>query len=444
MSTQANSARAPGPKARAFVERDGAVVSPSYTRSYPFVMARGEGSLAWDVDGNEFIDFCAGVAVTSTGHSHPRVVEAIRRQAGEFIHMSGTDFYYPVQIELAERLVELAPGEPAKQVFFTNSGAEAIEAALKLARYATRRTYVVTFLGGFHGRTLGALSLTASKAVQRDGFGALLPGVIHLPFPDPYRGALGRTGDEAAVAVLEHLEQTVFTQLVAPTEVAAIFVEPIQGEGGYVVPPDGFLPGLSRLARQHGIVFVADEVQTGVGRTGRWLAVEHWGVEPDIVCLAKGIASGMPLGAMLARRDLMTWPPGAHGNTFGGNPLSCAAALATLEVIGSERLLAHAAQTGERMLDAFQEMMDRHPSIGHVRGKGLMLALELVEDRETKSPHVGLRDSVVEKAFERGLLILGCGPSSVRFMPALNIDRPTVETGLLRFEEALTEAERAV
>ena len=442
MSTQTNPVRVPGPKARVFVERDGAVVSPSYTRSYPFVMARGEGSVAWDVDGNEFIDFCAGIAVTSTGHSHPRVVEAIRRQAGQFIHMSGTDFYYPVQIELAERLAELAPGEAAKQVFFTNSGAEAIEAALKLARYATRRPYVIAFLGGFHGRTLGALSLTASKAVQRQGFGTPLPGVIHLPFPDPYRGALGRTGDEAGVAVLEHLERIVLTELVAPTEVAAIFVEPIQGEGGYVVPPDGFLPGLSRLARQHGMVLVADEVQTGVGRTGRWFAMEHWGVEPDVVCLAKGIASGMPLGAMVARRDLMTWPPGSHGNTFGGNPLSCAAALATLEVIEAEGLLAHAAEMGNRMLDAAQEMMDRHPSVGHVRGKGLMVAMELVEDRETKRPHTGLRDSVVEKAFERGLLILGCGPSTVRFMPALNIDRPTVETGLLRFEEALTEAER--
>ncbi len=443
MSTLANPGRVPGPKARAFVERDAAVVSPSYTRSYPFVMARGRGSVAWDVDGNEFIDFCSGIAVTSTGHSHPRVVEAIRHQAGEFIHMSGTDFYYPVQIELAERLVELAPGEAAKQVFFTNSGAEAVEAALKLARYATRRPYVIAFLGGFHGRTLGALSLTASKAVQREGFGAPLPGVIHLPFPDPYRGALGRTGDEAGAAVLEHLEEAVFTELVAPTEVAAIFVEPIQGEGGYIVPPDGFLAGLSRLARKHGIVLVADEVQTGVGRTGRWFAIEHWGVESDVICLAKGIASGMPLGAMVARRDLMTWPPGAHGNTFGGNPLSCAAALATLDVIQSEGLLDHANEMGERMLDAAQEMMDRHPSIGHVRGKGLMVALELVEDRETKTPHSGLRDLAIQKAFEKGLLVLGCGPSSVRFMPALNIDRSKVETGLVRFEEALTEAATA-
>jgi len=428
----------PGPKARAIVDRDAQVMSPSYTRSYPFVMDHGQGAYVWDVDGNRFIDFTAGIAVTATGHAHPRVVQAIQEQAARFIHMSGTDFYYRVEVELAERLVAITPGDFEKQVFLTNSGTEAIEAALKLARYATGRPRFLSFIGGFHGRTMGSLSLTASKVVQRARFAPLMPGVTHAPFPDPYRCPLPAPDGDCARAVIDYIEHTLFARVVPPEEVAAVFVEPIQGEGGYVVPPPSFLPLLRELCDRHGILLVVDEVQSGMGRTGRWWAVDHWDVVPDIVCIAKGIASGLPLGAMVARKDLMTWGPGAHGNTFGGNPIACAAALATIELLEGG-LIENAARVGAFMLERLRAMQARHPVIGDVRGLGLMLAVELVTDRETKTPATALRDAVVYRAFEKGVLLLGCGPSAVRFMPPLVLDEETAAIGLELFEEALQE-----
>jgi 4-aminobutyrate aminotransferase len=431
----------PGSKARDYVARDREVVSPSYTRAYPFVMARGEGSLAWDVDGNRYIDFNAGIAVTTTGHAHPRVVEAIQEQAAKFIHMAGTDFYYAVQIELAEKLSSLVPGDQSKQVFFTNSGTETVEAALKLARYNTGRPRVLAFLGAFHGRTMGALSLTASKTVQRKGFSLLVPGVTHVPYGYCYRCAYNLKYPSCDLHCVDYIEHTLFKQLVPGDEVAAIFVEPIQGEGGYIVPPPGYHQRLKELAERWGILLVADEIQMGMGRTGKWFSMEHWGVAPDITLIAKGIASGMPLGAMVARRELMNWPFGAHGTTFGGNPVSCSAARATIQVIEEEGLLENAAKMGERILSAVEDIRTRHESIGDVRGKGLVVGVELVKDAETKEPASELRADVIDRAFGKGLLLLGCGSSTVRFMPALTVDANIVDEAMSIFEESLAEAE---
>ncbi len=432
----------PGPRARAIVERDGRVLSPSYTRSYPFVMDHGRGAHVWDVDGNRFIDFTAGIAVVATGHSHPAVVKAIQEQAERFIHMSGTDFYYEVEVRLAERLVDIAPGNSEKQVFLTNSGTEAVEAALKLARYTTGRPRFLSFIGGFHGRTMGSLALTGSKSVQRRGFAPLMPGVTHVPFPNPYR-PMASGGRSESEAVIDYIENNLFARIVPPDEVAAVFVEPIQGEGGYVVPPADFFPLLRDFCGRYGILLVADEVQSGMGRTGKWWAIDHWDVEPDIVCVAKGIASGMPLGAMIARKDLMIWGPGSHGNTFGGNPLACAAALTTIDLL-EDHIIANAANVGAYMLGRLTQMMDDHPSIGDVRGKGLMIGVELVKDRETKEPATDLCAAVIQQAFERGLLLLGCGPSTIRFMPPLVIDEETARIGLDIFAEVLTELEAAM
>ena len=404
----------PGPKAAELIARDAKAMSPSFTRSYPFVMERGEGCWVTDVDGNRFLDFTAGIAVVSTGHSHPRVVAAVEEQARRFLHMSGTDFYYRSEIELAERLeASILPGTPAK-VFFTNSGAEAIEGAMKLARYATGRPSYIAFIGAFHGRTFGALSLTASKASQRRRFAPLLSSVFHAPYPSASRGV---TTDDT-IAHLEELFNTV-----APAEsVAAVFVEPIQGEGGYLVPPDDFLPRLRELTAKNGILLVADEVQSGMGRTGKLLAVEHWDVEPDIVCLAKGIASGLPLGAFIARAEQMSWPPGSHGSTFGGNPLACAAGLATLDLL-EEGLMANAARVGALMQDGLREIAATHPQqVTDVRGIGLMLAMEL------KTPE--LASKLVQSAFERGLLLLTAGTRAVRICPPLVLDSDEVATGL--------------
>ncbi len=429
----------PGPKAKKYVERDAAAIAPCYTRYYPFVMDHGQGSIAWDVDGNRYIDFNAGVAVTATGHSHPEVVKAIQEQAAKFIHMSGTDFYYRVQIELAEKINSLVPGDHPKQLFYTNSGTESVEAALKLARYYTKRPRMIAFLGAFHGRSMGALALTASKAVQRRGFAPLLSEVTHIPYAYCYRCPYHLHYPSCDVACVEFLEY-IFGLTVPPEEVAAIFVEPIQGEGGYIVPPPEFHPRLRALADKYGILLVDDEIQTGMGRTGRWFAIEHWGVVPDIVTIAKGIASGMPLGAMVARRELMTWPPGAHGNTFGGNPVCCAAALATIRLLEGG-LVENAVRMGQYMLQKAEALKERHPTIGDVRGKGLMIGLELVKDKETKEAAPALRDQVIQSAFEKNLLILGCGHSTIRMMPALTIDAKTADEGLAIFEEALSELE---
>lgn len=430
----------PGPKAQEYVARDAARISPSYTRSYPFVMARGRGSEVWDVDGNRYIDFNAGVAVCATGHCHPEVVAAIKAQADQFLHMSGTDFYYPPQIELAEELNRIAPFDEEAQVFFTNSGTETVEAAIKLARYYTGRNRFIGFYGGFHGRSMGSLAFTASKVVQREGFSFPMPGVSHVPFPNPYRPVLAITYGDYGDAVVDYIENVLFATAVPPNDVAGILVEPVQGEGGYVWPAPHFFPRLRQLCDKYDILLIVDEVQSGMGRTGKWWAIEHFGVQPDIVCAAKGIASGLPLGAMIARKSLMIWGPGSHGNTFGGNPLSCVAALATIRLI-ENGYMQNAAEMGDYILDALAEIRPRHPSIGDIRGKGLMIGIELVEDQQTKVPARSLRDAVVYKAFEKGLLLLGAGMSTIRISPALNITRDLVDEALAILDEALTEAE---
>jgi 4-aminobutyrate aminotransferase len=440
-----NETSIPGPKARGYIDRDRKVVSPSYTRVYPFVMEHGKGSEVWDVDGNRYIDFASGIAVTSTGHSHPKVIKAIKEQADRFLHMSGTDFYYPQQVELAEKLAEIAPMQGAKAVFFTNSGTESVEAALKLAMKQTGRPHFIAFYGAFHGRTMGALSFTASKPIQRAGFSPFMPEVTHVPFSNPFRCPHHRDESkcEKDCICVNYIEETVLGKKVLPEQVAGIVVEPIQGEGGYIFPGDRFLPQLRDLCDKYGILFIADEIQTGMGRTGKWFAVEHWGVEPDIVCVAKGIASGMPLGAMIARSEIMKWESGSHASTFGGNPLSCAAALATIELI-EDGLMENAAYMGEIFIQRIKEIQERHPSIIRVEGKGLLVVAELAKDPETKEVYPELRDAVIQEAFLKGLLLLGCGTSAIRFIPALNIPPELVDEGFMIFEGALHQAEEAV
>ena len=430
----------PGPEAARLIDSDARYLSPSYTRDYPLVVRRGEGSVIEDVDGNLFLDFTAGIAVCSTGHCHPRVVAAVQEQAARLIHMSGTDFYYQPQRDLARKLAELAPGEKPKKVFFTNSGAESVEAAFKLARYHTGRPYMIAFYGAFHGRTMGALSLTGSKVVQRRGFDPLVPDVEHVDFGDCYRCPLNLEYPSCRIECVRHIETTLFKRTVPPEKVAAIIVEPIQGEGGYLVPPPEFHRDLKALAERHGILYIADEVQTGMGRTGRMFAIEHWGVEPDIICLAKGIASGMPLGAIIAPADVMDWERGSHASTFGGNPVSCAAALETIALL-EEGLMENAARVGAYMIDRLRDMAARHPLIGDVRGLGLMIGVELVRDRATKERAASARNELIQRCFRKGLLMLGCGESSMRFCPPLILTRDEAAAGLKIFEEALTETE---
>ncbi len=432
----------PGPKAKAIIARDATVVSPSYTRGYPFVMERGYGAMVEDVDGNVFLDCAAGIAVNATGHSHPDVVKAITEQAQRFLHMSGTDFYYEPQVRLAEELAAMVPIDGGARSFFGNSGTEAIEACIKLARYATKRDNLIAFLGGFHGRTLGALSLTASKAIQRRGFGPMMPGVYHAPYANCYRCPLGLKSESCAAECINYIEDQIFLHLVSPDEVAAIVVEPIQGEGGYVVPPDHFIQRLRELTATHGILLVADEVQSGMGRSGKMFAIEHTGVRPDMIAIAKGIASGMPLGVAVARADIMTWPPGAHASTFGGNPVSCAAAVATIKLL-KERLVANAAEVGGHLFAALKALMDKHRLIGDVRGRGLMIGVELVRDRNTKERATDERDAVVNAAFDRGLLLLGAGKNAIRFSPPLVLTNEQADTAVKIFDEALTEVERS-
>jgi len=432
----------PGPKAQAIIDRDRAVVSPSYTRGYPFVMARGVGAVVEDVDGNVFLDCTAGIAVTATGHSHPDVVRALTEQAQRFLHMSGTDFYYEPQVKLAEELAAIAPIDGGVRSFFGNSGAEAVEACIKLSRYATGRINLIAFLGAFHGRTLGALSLTASKAVQRRGFGPMMPGVFHAPFADCYRCPLGLTPETCGAECLDFLEHDLLVHLVSPDEVAAIVVEPIQGEGGYLVAPDQFLERLRALTLKHGMLLVVDEVQSGMGRTGRMFAIEHANVRPDAIAIAKGIASGLPLGVALARASLMNaWPPGAHASTFGGNPVSCAAALATLTLLQGQ-LVTNAADVGAYLRAGLAALAAKHAIIGDVRGRGLMIGVELVRDRQTKERAGRERDAVVAAAFARGLLLLGAGANAIRFSPPLVLTREQADIAIRLFDEALTEVSR--
>lgn len=408
----------PGPRSEAWLARDDRVMSPSYTRTYPLVVRRAKGAMVEDMDGNRFLDFTAGIAVTNVGHSHPKVVEAIRTQAGRLVHMSGTDFYYAPQIRLAERLAEITPGSAAKRVFFTNSGAESIEAALKLSRKHTRRPRAVAFLKAFHGRTYGAMSLSASKPVHRQGFSPLVADIHHAVYND-----------------LESVER-LFKTVCAPEETAAIFVEPIQGEGGYIVPDAGFLPGLRKLCDRHGILLVIDEIQSGFGRTGTMFACEHWGVVPDILCLAKGIANGLPLGAIVARADVMDWGPGSHASTFGGNPVACAAALATIDLL-EKKYCRNAVARGAQLVEGLRAMAATDPSVREVRGKGLMIGMEIQDEDGEPAPR--LRDRVIDAAFHRGLLLLPCGPSTLRFCPPLCLTPRQVEIGLDLVEEALTD-----
>jgi len=427
----------PGPKARLLLERDAPVTSPSYPRDCPFVISHGRGAEVWDVDGNRFLDFAAGIAVCATGHSHPQVVAAVKDAADKFLHIS-SDYWHEGSVRLAERLDELAPmGEPVMS-FLAQSGTEAVEGALKLARYVTGRPRFIGFLGGFHGRTMGSLAFTSSKYTQQKGFFPTMPGVTHVPYPNPYRPLFA--GADQGQAVLDYIEDVLFPRNLPPGEVAAVLVEPIQGEGGYIVPPDGFLPGLRALCDRHGILLIVDEVQAGVGRTGRMFACQHWDVAPDIMTLAKGLGSGLPIGAIVARKRLMEkWPRGAHGNTYGGNPLCCAAALATLDLVERE-YAANAAAVGEHFTARLRELQSRHDVIGEVRGKGLMIGMELVADRTSRAPAKELCDAVIHRAFHNGLLLLSCGTSTVRFMPPLLVTKGDVDEAISLVEASLVEA----
>jgi 4-aminobutyrate aminotransferase len=426
----------PGPKAQALIARDRSVTTPSYPRDYPFVMARARGAEAWDVDGNRFLDFMSGIGVASTGHAHPKVVEAIKAAADDFLHIS-SDYWHERMTRVAERINQLDPMREPVQVLICQSGTESVEGALKLARYVTGRPRFIGFLGGFHGRSMGSLSFTASKYTQQAGFFPTMPGVTHVPYPNTYRPLFA--GTDQGRAVLDYIEM-LFQYNLPAAEVAAIVVEPIQGEGGYLVPPDGFLAGLRALCDRHGILLIFDEVQCGIGRSGRMFASQHWGVSPDIMTLAKGLASGLPMGLVVARRTHMEkWKRGAHGNTFGGNPLCCAAALATLDLVEHE-YAANAAAVGDYFMARLKDLQKRFPSIGEVRGKGLMIGMELITDPASRAPARKLCEAVLTRAYHHGLLLLSCGQSTVRFIPPLMINRGHVDEALTMLEPALTEA----
>ncbi len=427
----------PGPKARDIVARDSAWTSTSYIKEYPLVIAGGRGVMVEDVDGNRYLDLMAGIAVASTGYGHPAVVSAIKSAADKFLHICGTDFYYEGMAAVCERLAKLAPGPSKKRVFLTNSGTEAVEGAIKLARHSTRRSGLVAFKGAFHGRTYGAMSLTSSKAKQHAGFTPLVPEVYHVPFGYCYRCEFGKQFPSCELFCVSAIERDLFARQVDPRDVAAIFVEPVQGEGGYVIPPPGYLQALRDLCDKYGILLVFDEIQSGIGRTGKMFAAEHTGVEPDILLSAKGLASGMPLGAIIARESIMNWGAGSHGSTFGGNPVCCAAALATLDVVERE-LVANAAAMGQRMLAGVRQLATRHETIGDVRGIGLMIGVEFVTDRTTREPNGQLLHDLVKNAFCRGLLLLGCGRSTLRLAPPLVIDAQDIDTGLSMIDECLT------
>jgi 4-aminobutyrate aminotransferase len=431
----------PGPNARRVLEADARLISPSYTRSYPLVAKRGRGVMVEDVDGNEFLDFSAGIAVVSTGHCHPEVVAAIQKQAAELIHMSGTDFYYESMTTLAERLSKVAPMKGPHRVYYGNSGTEAIEAALKLARYHTKRQGIVAFYGAFHGRTMGALSLTASKPQQRRRFAPLVPGVSHVPYPNLYRRPEGTDTRQYAIDCARFIEEKLFKTTLPPEEVAAIFVEAIQGEGGYVVAPTEFMQELRGICDRHGILLVVDEVQSGSGRTGKWWSVEHTGVEPDIITVAKGIASGMPLGVTIARAEIMDWAPGSHASTFGGNPVCIAAALATMDVLEREAI-GNAAEVGDYMMQRMKPWVEKYPLVADVRGRGLMIGVEITRDKKARTAATDLRDKIVELAFQHGVLFLGAGESAVRLSPPLIVTREQADIAMSVLEECIVAAEK--
>ncbi len=432
----------PGPNAKRVLEADIRYISPSYTRSYPLVAKRGRGIVVEDVDGNEFFDFSAGIAVTSTGHCHPEVVAAIQKQSAELIHMSGTDFYYENMTTLAERMSKIAPMAGTHKFYYGNSGAEAIECALKLARYHTKRQQIIAFYGAFHGRTMGALSLTASKPQQKRRFAPLVPGVTHVPYPNLYRRPAGTDARQYAIDCARFIEDKLFKTTLPPEEVAAIFVEPFQGEGGYLPAPPEFLQELRRICDQNGILLVADEVQCGMGRTGQWWAIQESGVQPDIVCIAKGIASGMPLSVVISRSDVMDWVPGSHASTFGGNPVCIAAALATLDVL-ERGGVKNAAEVGGYMTKRLGAWPEKLPLVGDVRGRGLMIGVEIVRNKQTKTPDAATRDRIVELAFERGILFLGAGPNSVRISPPLIVSREEADIAMDVLEDCIQIAAKS-
>lgn len=426
----------PGPKAKEVLRRDSKYISPSYTRSYPLVIEKGKGVWVTDIDGNTFLDLAAGIGVVASGHSHPAVVAAAKEQLDKFFHMSGTDFYYVKQAKLAEKLAEIVPGAKNKKVLFGNSGTEAVECAMKLARYHTRRPRYVAFTGAFHGRTMGSLSLTASKSIQRKYFAPLLPSVTHVPYAYCYRCFFNLKYPSCDVACITYIDDVVFKRIVPPEEVAAIFVESIQGEGGYIVPPRKFLPALRQLCNKYGILLIDDEVQAGMGRTGKMFGIEHFNTKADIYCIAKGIASGLPLGACVARAGIMDWQPGAHASTFGGNPVSCAAALKTIELL-EHNLIENAAAIGKVALERLKDIADKYEFIGDVRGKGLMIGIELVADKTSKQPVGDKRNAVVYEAFKQGLLLLGAGESTLRLIPPLVISDSEMQVGIDIIESAL-------
>ena len=426
----------PGPKAQAMIARDAQVISPSYPRDYPFVMSHGRGTEVWDVDGNRFLDFMAGIAVCATGHAHPQVVKAVRDAAEQFLHIS-SDYWHEQMVSLGERLAEIAPMDEPAMSFICQSGTEAVEGALKLARYVTGRPRFIGFLGGFHGRTFGSLSFTSSKYTQQKGFATTLAGVTHVPYPNPYRPLFA--GDDQGAAALAYI-RTLFQRSVPPSEVAAILVEPMQGEGGYLTPPDGFLAGLRALCDEHGILLIFDEVQSGIGRTGKMFACEHWGVQPDILTSAKGLGSGLPIGAVIARKSIMSqWQRGAHGNTYGGNPITCAAANATIDLVRGG-LVDNAARVGAHFIERLRQLQRDYPCIGEVRGKGLWIGMELVENDAGKTPATALCEAVITKAFHNGLLLLSCGTSTVRFMPPLTVSTDEVDEAMALLRTSLDQA----
>ena len=432
----------PGPNAQRIIADDALLMSPSYTRSYPLVVKRGSGATIEDVDGNLFLDFSAGIAVTSTGHCHPEVISAVQRQAAQLIHMSGTDFYYPQMTEVAKRLSAVAPMPGPHKFYYGNSGAEAVECAIKLARYHTKRPNIIAFYGAFHGRTMGALSLTASKPQQKRRFAPLMPGVTHVPYPNVYRNCSADSAEQEAYALscARFIEEKLFRTMLPPEEVAAIVLEPIQGEGGYIVAPTIFLQEIRRICTRHGILMVVDEVQSGAGRTGKWFAVQHAGVEPDIVTMAKGIASGMPLGVCMSRAEIMDWVPGSHASTFGGNPVCLAAAMATIKILEREAI-ANAGTVGEYMLHRMASWTHKHGMVGDVRGRGLMIGVEIVSDQERKTPAPVERDQLIQLAFERGLLLLGAGESTIRLTPPLIITTKQADVAMDILEDCIGSLE---
>ncbi len=432
----------PGPKAKKLLERDEKVISPSYVRFYPLVLERAYGCILEDVDGNKYIDFNAGLAVMSVGHSHPKVVKAVKEQVEKLIHYSNTDFYYEESVTLAEKLVEITPGNFEKRVFYGNSGAEAVEAAFKLVRWHTRRPRMLAFIGAFHGRTFGALSFTASKPVQRKFFAPLVPGVTHVPYPYCFRCPFKQEFPECNFWCIDFIKEFVLEKYVPAEEVAAMIFEPIQGEGGYIVPPDGYFQKLKKLCDEYGILMIDDEIQAGMGRTGKWFAIEHWGIEPDVITVAKGIASGFPLGAAIAKAEIMDWERGAHASTFGGNPVSCRAALAVIEIIEEENLLENAAKLGDYIVKRFNELKEDHPIIGDVRGKGLMIGIEFIKDTKTKEPAKKEANEIMMRSWRQGVAVVTCGVSTLRIMPPLTITRELVDAGLEIIIKNIIEVEK--